>query len=114
MYRDMMNYPPVAHMVAVQIYAKAEEQGEKLSMQLATVVKGLVDTSLPIRERMQVIGPAKAGIGKIGDIYRYVFYVKDRKYETLSRMKDKVEEQVNQMAPRDISVQFDFDPMNTL
>ena len=28
--------------------------------------------------------------------------------------KDKVEEQVNQMALRDISVQFDFDPMNTL
>ena len=114
MYRDMMNYPPVAHMVAVQIYSKVEARGEKLSEQLATMVRSLVDTGLPIRERMQVIGPAKAGIGKIGDIYRHVFYVKDRNYDALSEMKDKVEEQVNKMALRDISVQFDFDPMNTL
>jgi len=114
LYRDMMNYPPAAHMVAVQVFSKAEAEGERLSAELATMVRGMVDNTLPIRERMQIIGPAPAGIGKIGDIYRHVFYVKDKSYENLIQMKEVLEEKVNAMALRNSSVQFDFDPMNTL
>lgn len=114
LYRDMMNYPPAAHMVAVQVFSKTEAEGASLSAELATVARGMVDNTLPIRQRMQIIGPAPAGIGKIGDIYRHVFYVKDKSYENLIQLKEILEEKVNAMALRSTSVQFDFDPMNTL
>ena len=66
------------------------------------------------KEAVQVIGPAPAGIGKINDIYRFVFYIKQEDYENLIVIKDRLEEAYSAMAPRQINIQFDFDPINTL
>ena len=67
---------------------------------------------------MLIVGPAPAGIGRVNDIYRFVFYVKDRDYHRLIAVKDGLEAwmgewQSGQRRPQ-ISLQFDFDPMNTL
>ena len=77
-----------------------------------------VDQTLPPARRTMIVGPAPAGIGKVNDIYRFVFYVKDPDYEQLIRIKDGLEswmgeQQIRQRQPH-ISLQFDFDPMNTL
>ena len=65
-----------------------------------------------------IVGPAPAGIGKVNDIFRFVFYVKDRDYDRLIHVKDGLEAWMTewQSGPRRprISLQFDFDPMNTL
>ncbi len=104
-YRDLLSYPPVAHMMAVQVMAKEEEKGEALCEHLATCAKK--------QERLAcVIGPAKAGIGKINDIYRFVFYVKSPQYDILTAIKDELEQNINQMQLKNEMVQFDFDPMN--
>ena len=63
---------------------------------------------------MQIIGPSPAGIGKVKDIYRFVFYIKDESYEVLIAVKDKLEEILQVMELKAIHIQFDFDPMNTL
>lgn len=105
LYREMMEYPPVAHMLAVQIYAKEEETGMQLARRLAGAVKAM---------EIPVIGPAPASIGKINDIFRFVFYVKQEKYDKLVQIKDCLEEKLQLWQPRYESVQFDFDPMNTM
>lgn len=115
LYREMMGYPPVAHMLAVQIYAASEEQGGALARQLASQAGAFVDESQPCGKRMMIVGPAPAGIGKVNDIYRFVFYVKDQSYDRLIAVKDGLEAWMGErQMPRQMSLQFDFDPMNTL
>ena len=112
LYRELMQYPPVAHMLAVQVYAVNEKEGEYLAKYLTDQgTKYIVRTGL---EKMQLIGPSSAGIGKVKDIYRFVFYIKDKNYNNLIRMKDALEQMLQRMDLKGIHIQFDFDPMNTL
>lgn len=113
LYREMMEYPPVAHMLAVQIYAKGEQEGKQLAEHLADMVKSM-EQGEGIREKLQIIGPAPASIGKINDIFRFVFYVKHQKYDRLVQVKDVLEEKLRIWQPGTESVQFDFDPVNTI
>lgn len=107
LYREMLEYPPVAHMLAVQIYAKEENNGKQLAERLALVVKSNMDS------QMHLIGPAPASIGKINDIYRFVLYIKAGDYKELVGMKDVLESCLTEWKPKWETVQFDFDPMNT-
>ena len=120
LYREMLSYPPAAHMLAVQIFAKEEESGKSLAKRLADVVKSWEDAGQDTAgtgqagERLTVIGPSAAAIGKVNDIFRFVFYIKHAKYDKLVEIKDMLEENIKVWAPRQESVQFDFDPVNTL
>ena len=118
-YRELMQYPPAAHMLAVQIFATVEMEGVRLAEQMAGWTK---EFALSLQEKnnwkpyekLQVIGPAPAGIGKIKDIYRFVFYVKQERYDTLIEVKDMLEQRLKDADLRRINIQFDFDPMNAL
>lgn len=105
LYRDLMQYPPVAHMLAVQIFAREEDAGQRLAERLAEAVKTM---------EIAVIGPAPASIGRINDIFRFVFYVKQEKYDKLVQVKDVLEDKLRIWQPGRESVQFDFDPINTM
>ena len=63
---------------------------------------------------IQVIGPAPASISRINDIFRFVFYVKCSKYGKLIRIKDLLEEKIQQVQPAGETVQFDFNPINII
>lgn len=102
-YRQLLDYPPAAHMMAVQIFARTKEGAQKLAETLAGLVR---------QEKLRVIGPAPAAIGRISDIFRYVLYVKDPDYDRLVAVKDCLEQYLNTQENRQESVQFDFDPMH--
>ena len=67
-----------------------------------------------ITDEIKIIGPAKASIAKLNDIYRQVMYVKSKDYGNLVSVKNFLEgfsrysERMKQ-----VSVQFDFDPMSS-
>lgn len=105
LYREMGDYPPAAHMLAVQIFSPDAKTGEKLAGKLAEEAK----QSAP-----RVLGPAPASIGRINDVYRFVFYVKESEYTKLVEIKDRLELRLEEWKPRAEQVQFDFDPMNIL
>lgn len=105
LYRELGGYPPVSHMLAVQIFSETETSGNELAHRLADLVK---------RGGKTVLGPAPAAIGKINDIYRFVFYVKDGDYESLVSDKDKMEEYLDGAQLKEVQVQFDFDPVNSM
>ena len=113
LYRELSGYPPVAHMLAVQIYGKEEENVKQLALRLTDVVKSNMDF-LSEQQKIQVLGPSPANISKINDIYRHVFYVKHGEYDVLVAVKDTLEETLRQWQPRQLSIQFDFDPVNIL
>ncbi len=125
-YREMMGYPPAAHMLAVQIYAKAQERGQTLADTLAAITRQNFDDAQSVKgngsqgkyagepKELQIIGPVPASIGRINDIFRFVFYVKSTKYDKLVQIKDLLEEEMQKNQPADELVQFDFNPMNTM
>ena len=117
LFRDLMQYPPVAHMMAVQINAMVETEGERVAEYLADKVKNFAESlgktyGWKPMEQVQIIGPAPAGIGKINDIYRFVFYVKHADMEVLIQQKDYLEELAKKMDMRGVNIQFDVNPMN--
>lgn len=113
LYREMLGYPPASHLLAVQVFSKEEERGKSLAGQLAEAA-GLGRPVPGDREGMALIGPAPASIGRINDIFRFVFYVKCPKYDKLVSIKDLLEQKLQTMQLANELVQFDFDPMNTL
>ncbi len=114
LYRELSGYPPVDHMLAVQLYGKYPDNLQKLAEELASYTGSMADNSQPLAKRLRVIGPAPASIAKINDIFRYVFYVKHEKYDKLVQVKDLLEQKIQIIQPRYESVQFDFDPMHIL
>ncbi|MBQ7360317.1 MAG: primosomal protein N' [Lachnospiraceae bacterium] len=104
-YRELSGYPPAGHMMAVQIMAQYEESGKMLAEDLKSM-------ALKMGKKVQIIGPAPAFVGKIKDVYRFVFYVKSKNYDTLVEIKDTLDMEIQKLQLRKESVQFDFDPMN--
>lgn len=109
LYRELMGYPPVSNMLAVQIFAKSEQAGEKLARRLAEDCRTAAEA-----EDCRMIGPAPAAISRINDIFRFAFYVKCEKYDRLVELKDRMEERLKEWQPSGETVQFDFNPMNTI
>ncbi|MCM1326603.1 MAG: primosomal protein N' [Bacteroidales bacterium] len=107
LYRELSGYPPIAHMLAVQILGKNEDSAKQLAKRLSDVVKSIEDASVA------VIGPASASIGKINDVFRFVFYAKHKEYDKLVQIKDALEERLQAWRNVRETVQFDFDPLNT-
>lgn len=104
-YRELGDYPPAAHMMAILITAVKEEKGDVLAGEIANLAKE--------SEKVVVIGPAKASIGKIKDIYRFVIYCKSPDYGQLTQIKDKIEQYLSPLVLKEENVQFDFDPMDS-
>ena len=62
---------------------------------------------------VEIIGPASPGIGKINDIYRKVLYLKTERYDTLVKIKNRLEQYIEVNSGfNTIRIQFDFNPMN--
>jgi primosomal protein N' (replication factor Y) len=102
-YRDFMQYPPAAHLLAVLITSKEQDQGAVLCKKMTKLVNG----------EAHVIGPAEASISKLNDLYRHVFYVRHTDYQALVEIKDLLEHFCREQELKNQTVQYDFDPMNT-
>ncbi len=103
-YRELMDYPPAAHMLSVLVTSPKEEAGLALAKTLTDLAKE--------NGELKVFGPARAGISKIRDVYRFTFYIKDSDYEKLVAVKDKLEDALSKRTDFAETVFFDFDPMN--
>lgn len=110
LYRELGSYPPAAHMMAILITAAEEAKGQRLAEEIAGLSKKFIKES---GSRTVIIGPAKASIGKINDIYRFVIYGKSPDYGQLTAIKDKIEKYLQPLMLKEESVQFDFDPIDS-
>ena len=105
LYRQLLSYPPVCHILAVMVYSKSEEAAESFAEHLAQKAK-------EAKPEAALVGPAPAGIRKINDIYREVFMLKASKEDVLITIKDILEAEIEKNKGNQISVMFDFDPIN--
>lgn len=109
-YRDLMMYPPVAHMMAVLVLSAEAYTGARCAKELADRAKRFCEN---FERKPVIIGPAEAAIGKINDVYRYIFYIKHREYQELVDIKNVLEHFIKEAQWDTDSVQFDFNPMNS-
>lgn len=108
LYRELGNYPPAGHMLAVQIFAREEERAKALAESLSGLVRKEWVKKQPAEDSVRLMGPAPASIGKINDIFRFVFYVKSSEYDKLVEVKDLLEEDIGSRQLKTETVQFDF------
>ncbi|MCR4616981.1 MAG: primosomal protein N' [Lachnospiraceae bacterium] len=111
-YREMLSYPPVAHMLAVLVMGADEAAVLKLSQSLSQRAKEYSKAENISESAMPVLGPTQAVIGRIKDLYRYVIYIKADNYDILVSVKDSLEEYLKLNPPGREYIQFDFDPIN--
>lgn len=104
LYRDISGYPPVQDILAVLIAGKDHDTTMLYATNLAALAHADGGSAV-------IIGPAKAGIGKINDLHRYVFYAKSRDRHELTNLKDSMEAWITENKT-DVSVWFDVNPMN--
>lgn len=103
LYRELGGYPPEYDILAVPVTSKNKELAYNTCEAMAEYVRGL-------KADCMVIGPAKAAIGRINDVYRFVFYIKSKNKDVLVECKDRLEEGINDNI--NLQVFFDFNPMN--
>ena len=66
-----------------------------------------------LKNRMLVIGPANASVGKINDVYRFCLILKHKDKNVLKEAKTKLEQFLGTCGIEGKIVQFDFNPMNS-
>lgn len=108
-YRELLRYPPVAHILLVQILSPSPEEGQNAARAIHTVVakeKG---------KKLSIAGPTEAMIAKIKDRYRFAVYVKAAEYEALVEVKDAIESETRDEAFAErfphTRIFFDFNPL---
>lgn len=105
-YRSLMTYPPVYDMMAILISDKQEAFADRVTKDIADRIgKSNI-------EELMIIGPSKAVVSKINDVYRNVIYLKHKDGDVLIRVKNAIQKYVDRVEEyRNLSIQFDFNPM---
>ena len=117
MYRELMEYPPAGHMLAVMIESRDEDAADDYAKGLAEMLKDDIIKGLHT-DKVRLIGPADAAVRKINDVYRKLIYLKSADQELLVALKDRVEEikdndEINPVTKnKGIRVTPDMDPVN--
>ena len=106
-YRQLMGYPPVEQLLAILVSGDDEAYLEMACDYLKKYGERVN------KQNVRIIGPTSPYVGKINDVYRRVIYLKHTDYDTLTSMKDKMEQyiEVNSGFSK-LRIQFDFNPMN--
>lgn len=104
-YRSILKYPPQWQMLVIFASGKQEEKVVQLMETMAFMLRKM---------DVAVVGPSEASFAKINDYYRRVIYVKDKDYQVLVQVKNKLEQWLDTNNIRkDILINFDFNPMNS-
>ena len=122
-FRTMMKYPPVSNILVAFLTSKNDEAVAKAADLFKAAVldykiqlKSQMDTAEDVveTEDLEIIGPVKANVAKVNDIYRYVLYMKHMDYIYLKNLKNFMEGFIDYSTIfKACSVQFDFNPMNS-
>ena len=110
-YRELMGYPPAEHLLAILFTSKEEGQALAVAEETGRILRNYQEESG--RSDGSVIGPSKAAVSKINDIYRFVIYCKEKDYQKLLIYKELTENYRKNLPGNGAFVQFDFDPVNT-
>ena len=102
-YRETGSYPPVMHLLAIQLSSMDEE----LLTRAAAGYADLLDREGEKYGTMQ-IGPVNAPVYKVHDYFRKWIYIKHLSYDILVTVKNGTETAFREAFPRGVSALYDF------
>ena len=102
-YRETGSYPPVMHLLAIQLSSMDEE----LLNRAAAGYADLLDREGEKYGTMQ-IGPVNAPVYKVHDYFRKWIYIKHLSYDILVTVKNGTETAFREAFPRGVSALYDF------
>lgn len=106
-FRKLMAYPPSYNMCAILVSDKNEQLAEKLVRDIGVRIE---KSNI---EGLMIIGPSKAGISKINDVYRNVIYIKHKDSDVIIKVKNAIMRYIEMIDEyKNVLVQFDFNPMS--
>ena len=114
MYRKLGFYPPIWNLLLVMCTSEDEKKLQFSSEKIVRHLQKQIDTDDYFKGKaIQMVGPADATIARVNDIYRKVIYIKTKDYQDLVLLKDRLEYYMKDNKDfGQVSVQFDFNPMN--
>ena len=114
MYRQLGFYPPVWNLLLVMCTSEDEQKLQLVSEKMVRYLRKTMDTEAGFKGKaIQMVGPADATIARVNDVYRKVIYIKTKDYQDLVLLKDRLEYYMKDNKDfGQVSVQFDFNPMN--
>lgn len=86
LYRKLLRYPPVSRMLSLLIASREEEEAVDMARAVKRQAEAVNEEGI-----LELVGPAKASVSKINDVYRYMFYVKCEEEEPLLELKRSIE-----------------------
>ncbi|MGN0507341.1 MAG: primosomal protein N' [Lachnospiraceae bacterium] len=111
-YRELLKYPPKAHILAALCVGKQEELSSECADFLAAKAREFIKAQND--RTVIIIGPAAAGLSKANDFYRNLVYFKAASYDILTELASYLENgKENEEQFKSVILQLDFDPMNS-
>ncbi len=107
-YRMIMRYPPEWNMLVIMAVGLREEQLANIMDRMYSLIR---EKYVGIR-KLAVVGPSEPAISRIKDMYRRVLYIKHQDYSVLVDIKDYIEDWLRDSGQDEVSVFFDFNPVN--
>lgn len=106
-YRKLMGYPPVCNMCAILVSDKNEILAEKVVKDIANRIEKSNISGLII------LGPSKANVSKINDVFRNVIYIKHTDGKVIIKVENAIQKYLERVTEyKNVSVQFDYNPMS--
>ncbi len=110
-YRKMLRYPPWSHMLVILVQSGEESQA---ALAVQRIQKMIVQSQSGSQNPVSVLNPGQASLAKLKDTYRQVIYLKHTEAERLLDLKDRLQAVIDTHPLfAGVSVQYDFDPMNS-
>lgn len=89
-YRQLAMYPPIIHILGIQLSVKDEEVLEDVTTKYVSILVAKANTI----SGLNIIGPVRANIYKLRDYFRKIIYVKHSDYDILTKIKEDIEEEL--------------------
>ena len=110
LYRELSGYPPICHILTIMVQSKDENEAYEYVLKLCECTK---NHNVSSEAKLKIVGPAPAGIQKINDYYRQIFFVKSGNEELLTEIKGCLENYISHNLNKNVLVQFDYDPLTS-
>lgn len=103
-YRRLLNYPPETFMLFVRLRSEDEQTLEAAAKKAAAAAEAYEP------EGAEVIGPCNEAIYKIKDNYRKIIYIKNKRHDIITRIREDImsHAEPDASAPARVYINFDI------
>jgi primosomal protein N' (replication factor Y) len=111
-FRKKLNYPPFTRMVAIEIEAENERQGESTTRQVKTILARLVSAS----PGSEILGPSRAALYQIKNKFRWHIILRSERAGFLQTIVSQflAAQESSGLSNAKIKISLDVDPVNIM